>query len=209
MAILSKHKIMMQALDWAYDKALHSSGAIENAYQLANEYLEKEKDPHGAAMGLVKWQTAKCATAGFLTGLGGLITMPITVPANITSVLFLQLRMIAAIAILGGHDPKSDQVKSLAIICLTGSAAFDIMKGVGIRIGEKITENALRKISSEVIVKINERVGFRLLSRFGRSGVVSLSKAVPIVGGIISGTFDATSTKVIGRTAVRSFIPTA
>ena len=35
----------------------------------------------------ISWQVAKCGTSGFLTGLGGLITLPVAIPANIASVL--------------------------------------------------------------------------------------------------------------------------
>ena len=38
----------------------------------------------------------KCAASGFLTGFGGFLTLPINVPANLSSVLYVQLRMIAA-----------------------------------------------------------------------------------------------------------------
>ena len=51
---------------------------------------------------LIRWQNAKCATSGFIAGLGGSITLPVSIPANISSVLYIQIRMIAAIAYMGG-----------------------------------------------------------------------------------------------------------
>nr|WP_214872896.1 EcsC family protein [Exiguobacterium sp. s140] len=77
---------------------------------------------------LITTQLAKCGTSGFLTGSGGLITLPVAVPANISSVLFIQMRMIASIAIMRGYDVKDDQVRTFVYASLTGKAATDILK---------------------------------------------------------------------------------
>jgi hypothetical protein len=199
-------EMVLNALEWGYSKALNGVGAIDSAYELAEDYQKRNGSKHEAVASLVNWQTAKCATSGFVSGLGGLLTLPVTVPVNITSVLFVQLRMIAAIALLGGHDPKSDKVKTLAYTCLAGSAAADILKGIGIRMGEKLTERAIQNLSAQVLTKVNQAVGFRLVTKFGQKGLVNLGKAVPLAGGLVGGAFDATSTKVIGRTATKVFI---
>ena len=52
----------------------------------------------------------KCGTSGLVTGLGGLITLPVAIPANISSVMYVQMRTIACIAKMGGYDVTSDQV---------------------------------------------------------------------------------------------------
>ncbi|MGO2174028.1 MAG: EcsC family protein, partial [Staphylococcus equorum] len=72
-------------------------------------------------------------TSGFLTGLGGMITLPVALPANITSVVYVQMRMIAAIAHIRGYDLKDDEVKTLVYLCLTGQTAGDILKDVGVK----------------------------------------------------------------------------
>lgn len=82
--------------------------------------------PEEQANSLIRWQITKASTSGFLTGLGGLLTLPLTIPANMTSVFYIQLRMVAAIAHMGGYDVRSDQVRTLAYTCLCGSAASDI-----------------------------------------------------------------------------------
>jgi hypothetical protein len=189
--------LIMKALDWAYDKALNATGIIDSASVLAEEYQTREGDIERAIDSLIKWQTTKCATSGFITGIGGLMTLPVAISANVSSVLFMQLRMIVAIAILRGYDPKSDPVQSLAYVCLTGSAATDILKSVGVRVGQSITESA--------ILRINETVGIRLLTRLGSKGVVNLGKVVPVIGGVVGGAVDAASTRLIGKTAKHTF----
>lgn len=197
--------LIMKVLDWAYDKAINATGIVDSAAVLAEEYQNRLSDREKAIDSLIYWQTTKCATSGFITGIGGLITLPVAIPANVTSVLFMQLRMIAAIAIMRGYDPKSDPVQSLAYVCLAGSAATDILKSVGVRVGQTITENAIRKISLETLTQINEKVGFRLLAKFGSKGVIDLGKAVPLIGGVVGGAFDASSTRIIGKTAKNTF----
>lgn len=141
---LTESKIM-QALDWAYDKAINGVTGLDSASELAESYMKQDGSLKDQANSLIRWQNTKAGTSGFLTGLGGLILMPIAIPANISSVIYVQIRMIAAIAYMGGHDPKDDRVKSLVYTCLTGNAAKDILKDIGIVIERKLTESAIKK----------------------------------------------------------------
>lgn len=202
---LSESKIM-QALDWAYDKAINGIPGVDSASELADSYMEKGGSKKDQANSLIRWQNTKAGTSGFLTGLGGIITMPVAIPANISSVMYVQMRMIAAIAHIGGHDIKNDQVKALVYVCLTGNAAKDILKDIGIVVGTKLTTNAIKRISGKTIVAINQKVGFRLLTKFGEKGAINLGKAVPLVGGVIGATFDSVSTNTIGNIARDTFI---
>jgi hypothetical protein len=54
--------------------------------------------------------------------------------------------------------------------------------------------------------KINQTVGFRLVTKFGEKGLLNLGKMIPFVGGIVGGGLDASSTLVIGTVARRMFI---
>jgi len=139
--------------------------------------------------------------------LGGLLTLPVSIPANIASVLFVQVRMIAAIAHMAGYDVKDDQVKTMVYACLTGNAAKEILKEVGIEIGSKLAVNAIKGISGKTITAINQKVGFRLLTKFGEKGVINLGKAVPLLGGIIGGSVDSYTTNTVGNFARDAFIP--
>lgn len=135
-----------------------------------------------------------------------MITLPVAVPADVGSVLYVQMRMIASIAYIGGFDPREDQVQTLAYACLTGSSVADVLKPTGIRIGEKIAEAGIKRIPGEVLVKINQKVGFRLLTKFGEKGAINFIKLVPAVGGIIGGVVDVTSTRLMADNAYRLFI---
>ena len=197
---------MMQVLEWGYEKAIQGLPGMESAEELAKRYLEKYDTVDEAIDTFINWQCAKCATSGFITGLGGLLTLPVAIPANISSVIFVQIRMIATIAKMRGYNLKDDQVKTLVFVALTGQAATDILKQAGITIGSKVGINLIKKMPMKVIYQINKKVGFRLVTKSGQKGIINLGKLVPIVGGVIGGTVDTVGTLTVGKTAKKLFI---
>lgn len=197
---------MVTILDEVYGKVLNGIPKVSKSVDALADDYKKYDIPEVAAKKLINNQVLKCGTSGFVTGLGGLITLPITLPANVTSVLYVQMRMIAGVAKIGGFDIYSDQVQTLVYACLTGSAITDILKQAGIKVGEKFAVNALKKLPAQVLVKINQKVGFRLITKFGTKGVINIAKAVPVVGGVIGGVIDVASTKIIAKNAYNLFI---
>lgn len=198
--------VIMKTLDYAYDKAVNGVSGFDSAQEMAENYMAKGGKKIDMANSLIRWQNTKATTSGFLTGLPGVIAMPITIPANIASVLYVQVRMIAALAHLGGHDVKDDKVKSLVYLCLAGNGAKDIIKDVGIVIGKKVATQSVKNISGKTITAINQKVGFRLLTKFGEKGAINIGKAIPVLGGVIGGAFDLVATNTIGNIARNTFI---
>lgn len=201
-----EHTVLTKAMEWAYAKAISGIGGFDSAYKLAEEFQAKTTSREAAVESLTNWQVAKCATSGFVTGLGGLLTLPVAIPANLSSVLLLQLRMILSIAVIGGYDPKSEQVKSLAFLCLTGNVASSILKEIGVISGERVTKDAVQKIGESMMTRINYLVKLRLLAKTGRIGFVGFGKAVPLLGGLVGGAIDAFSTQSVGNAARKLFI---
>ena len=197
---------MMNLLDACYDKALQGVLPGEKSIEeLAEDYLAKTSSREKAIDKLIGYQTLLCGTNGFITGLGGLLVLPVAIPTNILSTIYIQLRMIAAIAYINGYDIYSDQVRTIAYACLTGSSTTKVLKNVGIKIGEKVVINVIKKIPVEVLVKINQQVGFRLVTKFGQKGLVNFGKMIPLVGGVVGGAFDTGMTLTIGNVAKKVF----
>lgn len=194
------------ALDKCYSAALQGIPKTKTCYQLAEEYEARYETKELAIRNFVKWQVAKCATSGFLTSLGGVITLPVAIPANLTTVWYVQLRMIATIAILSGYDPSDDEVQALAYLCLTGASISKVCREAGIKAGEKFAIGAIKKIPTEVINKINRIAMQRLITKFGETGIINLGKMVPVVGGIIGGGFDFVGTHAIANKAISTFL---
>lgn len=74
---------------------IDGQGAFKGSTALAEEYLA---DPRYATHderidSLVRWETTKNFTTGFATGLGGLVTLPLSVPASIGGAWVIQARM--------------------------------------------------------------------------------------------------------------------
>ena len=127
-----------KVLDSIYRSALNGVPKVSRSVdEMVADYTGKAKSPDDAARALAKWQIMKCGTSGFVTGLGGLITLPVAIPANIGSVIYVQVRMIACIAKMGGYDVTSDQVQTMVYMCLTGTTASDLVKMGLIKTGTK------------------------------------------------------------------------
>jgi hypothetical protein len=196
-----------RALDWAYGRAHDGIPGEPGAEIFADDYLGSHADAEAAIDALIRWQCVKAGTAGFVTGIGGLPTLPIAIPLNLAAVLYLQLRMIEAIAHMRGHDLKSDKVKTLALVSLVGSGGIELLKKAGINVGSKLTAQAIQKIPRALIVTLNRAVGFRLLTKAGTKGTINFSRVIPVVGGLVSGAIDVGATRAIGAAAKSIFPP--
>ena len=197
---------MMNLLDVCYDKALQGVLPGEKSIEeLAEDYLAKTSSREKAIDKLIGYQTVLCGTNGFITGLGGLLLLPVAIPATVAGVIYVQLRLTAAIAYINGYDIYSDQVRTIAYACLTGSSAANILKNVGIKVSEKMAVNALKRVPGAILIKINQQVGFRLVTKFGQNGLVNVIKMMPLVGGVVGGVFDTGMTLTIGNVAKKVF----
>ena len=109
---------VMNALSIVYDKApLGVPGVLglESAEGLAEDYLDDPGSLGGKANDLFRYQVVKSSTSGFVTGLGGVLAFPVTIPANLASIMYVQLQMVTAIAHLGGNDIRNDCVKTAGL----------------------------------------------------------------------------------------------
>lgn len=198
---------MLKVLDWAYEKSLNGIPGVSDPIEVfASSYTKGAGTTVQNVNSLIRWQISKTTTSGFLTGLGGLITLPVAIPADISTGIYVHMRMIAAIAHIGGYDIKDDKVKSLIYLCLVGESVKDILKDGGIVIGSKLAMSSLKSVSGKTLTKINRMVGFRLVTKFGEKGAVNLIKFIPVAGGIIGGTVNAIGTNTIGNLARKTFI---
>lgn len=197
---------IQKVLDWTYDKVLQGVPGSDSVYELADSYLSKHPTKDKAIDSLIRYQQSKAGANGFAAGLGGIVILPITLPVNLASVMYMQMRMIAAIAHIRGYDLKDDQVQTFVYACLTGKSASDVVKQTGMLMAAKMGEAQIKRIPGEVIKQINQKVGFRLVTKFGEKGVVNLGKMVPLIGGVVGATFDSSATYIIGKAAKKSFI---
>lgn len=197
---------IMRFLDEAYKKVLDGIPRVSPPVKtLAEDYLKKHKTKEEACKSMMKNQIIKCTTSGAIAGFGGLITLPVTLPANIANVLYVQMRMIACTAYMAGYELNSDQTQTFVYACLAGVAVNQLVKKVGIKIGEKVFGNLIDKIPGKVLIAINKKVGMRLLTKYGTKGAINLGKLIPGVGAAVGGGLDFLETKIIANRAYKWF----
>lgn len=198
---------MLEILSTLYIKSVDGIPKVSLPVDdLVEDYLSKNENVEQAVKSLINNSIVKCGTSGFLTSFGGFATMIATLPANITSVMYVQLRMCCAIAKMSGYDIHSDQVQTLIYACLTGSAATEILKSSGIKFANKFGVAMVDKIPGKALTAINRKVGFRFMTKFGETGIINLGKVVPVVGGFVGGGIDVASTRIIGKNAYNIFV---
>ena len=195
---------IIKILDSIYDNAMEGLPGTLSIEGKAEEYL-RNNNKEEAIDSVILWAVAKSTTSGFISSVGGVITLPIAVPIGLASSLYVQMRMIATIAHICGYDVRSDKFKTFIYCCLVGDACMGILKDAGVKIGQKLTLKLITSISGEVFFKINTLVGFRLFTKFGEKGVINLGKAVPFLGGLIGGVIDGYWCKKTGETAKKLF----
>lgn len=200
------HDDVMKILDNCYEKCLQGVPKVSQSVEdMANDYLQKYPTKEDACKAMLRNQIVKCTTSGFVAGFGGIITMPVTLPANIGSVIYIQMRMIACGAYMAGYNLDSDQTQTFVYACLAGVAVNELIKQASIKFGIKFANSLIKKIPGKVLTKINQKVGFRFVTKFGTKGIVNLGKLVPGVGAIVGGGLDLVETKNIADRTYKWF----
>ena len=183
-------------------------GPLKGAVVVAEEHLAAAGgDRQEAERRLVTTHVRLASGSGFVTGLGGIATLPVTVPAAMAGLYVIATRMVAGIAHLRGYDVDTEEVHSAILVSLLGSAGAATLKRAGVEVGKKSTAAALKKLPGRVLIELNKKVGYRLVTKAGEKGVVNLSKLVPLVGGPIGAAVDGVSCKSIATYAMRTFEP--
>lgn len=191
------------------EQGLAGAGPLSGADDLANEYLidGSHANDDRRVDALIKWETTKNFTSGFITGLGGVVTFPVSIPAALGASWLIQARMAGAIARIYGHDLQSDRVRTKILLSLAGDVAKEAMKDLGLKLEGKLTQHAVDQVPGRALVEINKRLGARLLAKVGQRVVLRFPRAVPVVGGVVGGTLDAVVCRMVGRTAKSLFRP--
>src|SRR5207248_6435701 len=172
--------MVIDLLEWAYERAVQGVPGLDGAEELARDYAGRYTTAEEAVARLIANQSGKAGLAGFVTGCGGAISLPVALPANLLGTLYIQLRLVAAIAHLRGHDLQSAEVRTLALACMTGSKAADTLKDAGIRLGTRLTRDALGWVSPGLV---KHAARLPVLTSIGAAGAARLGRLVPLVGG--------------------------
>lgn len=184
----------------------NGAGPMTGSVAYADQRLERYGDRERAIRRIINESATAAGTTGFVTGLGGFVVLPITLPANIAGNLVINARMVGAIAHLRGWDLEDPHTQAILMLVVAGTSAQNAVSTLGAKMGAEWTKQAIKALPIKVVREINRRAGFYLVAKYGtKRAAVTLTKAVPVVGGLVGGSIDAGLTKLIGHQALKAF----
>ncbi|MCG7322404.1 MULTISPECIES: EcsC family protein [Arsenicicoccus] len=192
------------------DVGVDGAGPVDGAAKVADKAL-RGRSPEQAVGEIVKDHKRIAATGGFVTGLGGFITMPVALPANVVEFYLTATRMVASIARVRGYDIAKPEVRSAILLTLVGADADDdLLRRAGVLTSGRLSSLATQHLPASAVMMINKGVGFRLISTLGQKGFAKVvGKGLPLVGGVVGGGMDYYLLGKIASNAKQQFPATA
>ena len=196
---------LIQAL---LDAGIDGLGPLKSARQLADLAGRDTRTTEGAVKKIVRSHVVKGGVGGFVTGVGGFVTMPIALPANIVEFYIGATRMVASIATLRGYDVDDPHVRSAVLLTLVGSEADEVLAKAGLTGGSgKVLGLVGQQLPPAALLMLNKAIGFRLLRGLGEKAFARLGRGIPLAGGVVGGGIDVWMMKRIADHAMSEFPP--
>ena len=196
---------LRSALDAIVMRAIEGVGPLKGAVEVAEEHRGSARNVDEAIDRLIATHVRLAGANGFVCGLGGLMALPVTLPAGVGGLYLIAARLTAGIAHLRGFEVRSEEVRSALALCLLGSAGAEAARHVGVEASRRFLTASLRRMSARPLMAINRAVGFRLVTKAGTTGVVNLSKGIPLVGGPVGALVDRRACRAIAHYAEKVF----
>ena len=185
----------------AFDHAVDGIGPLRGAGSAADLRLaEHDGDVEKAISALIDSHVRMAGVQGFLTNIGGVVTMALSVPANITGLALLQVHLVAGIAHLRGYDLADPRVRNAVLACLLGD------DGVKSLIKKKKLPSTPMAIATApgydatLDERVSAAVASELITRVaGKRTMAVVGRRMPVVGGGVGAVTDGFSTYQVGR----------
>ncbi|GAA1180530.1 EcsC family protein [Ornithinimicrobium humiphilum] len=194
------------------DLGIDGVGPLASSSAVAADALRKHHgDVEKAVAEVVRDHLKLGGAGGFVTGLGGLFTMPVALPANVLGFYTLATRMVAAIAELRGYDVRSPGGRAAVLLTLVGGDADDLLRKAGLSAVTGMTGSgrlarlAMSRMPQAAGMMVNKAIGFRLLTNVGARALGRVVRFVPIAGGIVGAGLDGLLMKRIADLARKEF----
>jgi hypothetical protein len=152
------------------------------AFQRVFDRVDREAVRRGVdemgLSGFIKHCARLAATTGFVSGIGGVATAVVGVPADMLNCLTQQFRVTLAVIYVKTGDCEVSFEDFMAIVAIS----------IGVEAGVMITKSVLIRIAERLLVRMSERTAARI---------------VPILGAAIGGTMNYYFIKGIGASLKR------
>ena len=190
-------------------RAVHGFGPLPSAASAAEKQLaEQDGVVEDAIHELIENHAALAGAQGFVTNLGGLVTMAATIPVNITGLALLQSRLVAGIAHLRGYDLNDDRVRNAILLTTLGEPAVrSLVKSKKVP-GTPMVIATAPAYDPELDKLVAAEVTSALVGRVvGKRAASTVARKVPLVGGVWAAGTDAYATWQVGKYAQRELRP--
>lgn len=152
---------------------------------------------------LIKNRAFYSGVAGGVTSIGGLMTLPISLPAGVMSSLSFQAEITLTVAHIYGHDLEHEDRALDFLLVLMGNGVHEITKHLSIAAGTRLTRAMVDKVfTREVMSFIWKVVGKQVLTKAGTKSTFSIMKAVPFVAAPIGFAMDYSAARAVGKAAM-------
>lgn len=165
-------------------------GPLDSVEQIVRKARTTHDDPEQVIAALRSDHVKLAASGGFVTGVGGLITMPVALPANVVGFYVLAARMVSAVADVRGYDVHDPHTRTALSLTLIGADADQLLKKAGVAGGGRMARIALDRVPKGAAMMINKGLGFRVATQLGSRMLGRLGRAVPLVGGAVGAGLD-------------------
>ncbi|MHB8187364.1 MAG: EcsC family protein [Dermatophilaceae bacterium] len=173
------------------DVGIDAKGPFDSAQEVAEVAMLTHSDAERAIDAIVRSHLRLAAAGGFVTSLGGFVTLPIALPANVVEFYLVATRMVAGIASTRGYDILQPEVRSAVLLALVGADSDDLLKKAGYASTGRLAGLAVQRLPGPVLLAVNKGVAFRLLNQVGKKSLTRFGKAVPLAGGVVGAGVDA------------------
>lgn len=187
------------------DKAIDGFGPLRSASSTADAKLvDNAGDVENAIRGLIRLHTSLAGVQGFVTNLGGVAAIAITVPANVLGVTLVQCHLVAGVAHLRGYDLEDPRVRNAILACMLGEDAVDEL------VKRKLLPSSPMALATSPVhdPRLDHRVDAEVTTELfgkvaGRRAALLIARRVPLLGGGVGAASDGMSTYQIGIYAAK------
>jgi len=190
------------------DIGVDGVGPLKSAREYAADALDHTTTSEAAVAKIARTTVLRGAIGGFVTSVGGFVTMPVALPLNVTEFYVQATRMVASVAILRGYDIDDPMVRTAVLLTLVGSDADEVLAKAGLATGGgRMVSLATRQLPPAGLLILNKAIAFRLLRGVGEQAFSKLGRGVPLLGGLVGGSIDTWMMKRIVDHAMGEFPP--
>jgi|GEM_PF-910020 len=203
-------KSIESLIDWIIASDIHE----------IRKYIEKIRSNNPGfnnrqiAEAIVRNQSLNSGLLGAITGAGGLIALPATIPFDLVKAWKIQAFTIRCIAEVYGYNSDTTDLKTDIFLILSNSSVESIKKFVvavslkylpkiAVQLGGKTLRNyALRSVPNILRGAIWKLGGRNIAEKALQK---SMGKAIPVLGAVVGGGMDWFTTQAVGKVAIEYY----